>query len=132
MIARTAVNTLTAAPPALEEELTVTRPSLPPFEEYEALLRGVWQRNYLTNAGPLVVEQYVLTNPALNYAQFLLRAILPTVLHIVIAISAGYAVGSEFGARSVREWLATVATAQADFTRDVTKAYAGAAREFVS
>ena len=47
--------------------------------------------------GPLVVEQYVLTNPALNYAQFLLRAILPTVLHIVIAISAGYAVGSEFG-----------------------------------
>ena len=30
------------------------------------------------------------------------------------------------------EWLATVATAQADFTRDVTKAYAGAAREFVS
>src|SRR4051812_31580403 len=37
--------------------------------------------------GPLVVEQYVLTNPALNYAQFLLRAILPTVLHIVIAIA---------------------------------------------
>ena len=30
------------------------------------------------------------------------------------------------------EWLATVATAQADFTRDVTKAYAGAARELVS
>ena len=52
--------------------------------------------------GPLVVEQYVLTNPALNYAQFLLRAILPTVLHIVIAIAAGYAVGSEFGARDMR------------------------------
>jgi ABC-2 type transport system permease protein len=57
--------------------------------------------------GPLVVEQYVLTNPALNYAQFLLRAILPTVLHIVVAISGGYAVGSEFGSRSLREWLAT-------------------------
>ncbi|WP_376706269.1 ABC transporter permease (plasmid) [Mesorhizobium sp. ISC25] len=57
--------------------------------------------------GPLVVEQYVLTNPALNYAQFLLRAILPTVLHIVIAISAGYAVGSEFGSRNMHEWLAT-------------------------
>ena len=56
--------------------------------------------------GPLVVEQYVLTNPALNYAQFLLRAILPTVLHIVIAISAGYAVGSEFGSRNMHEWLA--------------------------
>ena len=52
--------------------------------------------------GPLVVEQYVLTNPALNYAQFLLRAILPTVLHIVIAIAGGYAVGSEFGSRNLR------------------------------
>lgn len=58
------------------------------------------------NPGPLVVEQYVLTNPALNYAQFLLRAILPTVLHIVVAISGGYAVGSEFRSRSMRDWLA--------------------------
>ncbi|MBV9634050.1 MAG: ABC transporter permease [Methylobacteriaceae bacterium] len=55
--------------------------------------------------GSLVVEQYVLTNPALNYAQFLLRAILPTVLHVITAISAGYAVGSEFSRRSVRTWL---------------------------
>jgi ABC-2 type transport system permease protein len=55
--------------------------------------------------GPLVVEQYVLTNPALNYAQYLLRAILPTVLHIVVAIAAGYAVGSEFGSRNMAEWL---------------------------
>jgi ABC-2 type transport system permease protein len=55
--------------------------------------------------GPLVVEQYVLTNPALNYAQFLLRAILPTVLHVMIAIAGGYAVGSEFGSRSIGEWL---------------------------
>ena len=57
--------------------------------------------------GSLVVEQYVLTNPALNYAQFLLRAILPTILHVVTAISAGYAVGSEFSSRSRRAWLAT-------------------------
>lgn len=55
--------------------------------------------------GPLVVEQYVLTNPALNFAQFLLRAVLPTVLHVVTAIAAGYAVGSEFSARSERAWL---------------------------
>jgi ABC-2 type transport system permease protein len=52
----------------------------------------------------LVPEEYVLSNPALNYAQFLLRAVLPTVLHVVIAISAGYAVGSEFRRRSMREW----------------------------
>jgi ABC-2 type transport system permease protein len=57
--------------------------------------------------GPLVVEQYVLTNPALNYAQFLLRAILPTVLHVVTAIAGGYAVGSEFSRRSLRTWLRT-------------------------
>jgi hypothetical protein len=30
------------------------------------------------------------------------------------------------------DWLATVATAQAELTRDVTKAYASAARELVS
>ncbi|MDL2408996.1 ABC transporter permease [Rhizobium calliandrae] len=55
--------------------------------------------------GPLITEQYVLTNPALNYVQFLLRAILPTVLHVLTAIAGGYAVGSEFGSRSVRAWL---------------------------
>jgi ABC-2 type transport system permease protein len=60
-----------------------------------------------TSATPgrgLVPEEYVLANPALNYAQFLLRAVLPTVLHVVIAISAGYAVGSEFRRRDMREW----------------------------
>jgi ABC-2 type transport system permease protein len=57
-------------------------------------------------AGPLVVEQYVLTNPALNYVQFLLRAILPMVLHVVIAITGGYVVGSEFGRRNLVDWMA--------------------------
>jgi ABC-2 type transport system permease protein len=52
----------------------------------------------------LVPEEYVLANPALNYAQFLLRALLPTVLHVVIAISAAYAVGSEFRRRGIRAW----------------------------
>ncbi|MFT3732909.1 MAG: ABC transporter permease [Hyphomicrobium sp.] len=55
--------------------------------------------------GSLVLEKYVLTNPALNYAQFLLRAILPTVLHVITAIAAGYAVGSEFSSRSMAEWM---------------------------
>ena len=52
----------------------------------------------------LAPEEYVLANPALNYAQFLLRAILPTVLHVVVAVSAGLAVGSEFRRRSLRAW----------------------------
>jgi ABC-2 type transport system permease protein len=58
------------------------------------------------SSGALVVEPYVLSNPALNYAQFLLRALLPTVLHVVVAISAAYAAGSEFSSRSRRAWLA--------------------------
>src|SRR6202046_2445877 len=56
-------------------------------------------------AGVLVAEQYVLSNPALNFAQFLLRAVLPTVLHVVTAIAGGYAVGSEFSQRSKRAWM---------------------------
>jgi ABC-2 type transport system permease protein len=55
--------------------------------------------------GSLVVEQYVLTNPAFNYGQFLLRAILPMVLHVVVAISTCYAVGSEFSRRRRATWL---------------------------
>jgi len=55
--------------------------------------------------GSLVVEQYIVTNPAVNYAAFLLRAVMPTVLHVIIAIAAGYAVGSEFSRRSRRAWL---------------------------
>jgi ABC-2 type transport system permease protein len=56
--------------------------------------------------GPLVAETIVLVNPQRNYAQFLLRALLPMVLHVVITLAAGYAVGSEFGRRSMRTWLA--------------------------
>jgi len=56
--------------------------------------------------GTLSVENIVLVNPERNYAQFLLRSLLPMVLHVVIALSAGYAVGSEFRRRSMRAWLA--------------------------
>jgi ABC-2 type transport system permease protein len=56
--------------------------------------------------GSLVAETIVLVNPARNYAQFLLRALLPMVVHVVIALAAGYAVGSEFRRRSMRSWLA--------------------------
>ena len=56
--------------------------------------------------GALIAETIVLVNPEKNYAQFLLRTLLPMVLHIVIAIAAGYSVGSEFRRRSMRTWLA--------------------------
>jgi ABC-2 type transport system permease protein len=56
-------------------------------------------------SGSLVIEQYVLTNPALNYAGFLLRAVMPTTLHVVIGIATAYAIGTEFSRRSRRAWL---------------------------
>jgi dTDP-4-amino-4,6-dideoxygalactose transaminase len=36
--------------------IPVTKPFLPPQEAYMALLNGVWERNWLTNNGPLVNE----------------------------------------------------------------------------
>ena len=56
--------------------------------------------------GSLVAETIVLVNPQKNYAQFLLRALLPMVTHVIITLAAGYAVGSEFRRRSIRAWLA--------------------------
>lgn len=34
--------------------IPVTKPFLPPIEEYERYVRDIWQRNWLTNNGPLV------------------------------------------------------------------------------
>jgi ABC-2 type transport system permease protein len=39
-------------------------------------------------------------------AQVTLRALLPMVMHVMIALAAGYAVGIEFQRRSMRRWLA--------------------------
>lgn len=36
--------------------LNVTEPFLPPLEEYVSYLKGIWERNWLTNQGPLVQE----------------------------------------------------------------------------
>ena len=67
--------------------------------------RAVRRRKRPASAS-LVAETIVLVNPQRNYAQFLLRALLPMVIHVVIALAAGYAVGSEFRRRSMRTWLA--------------------------
>ncbi len=36
--------------------IPVTKPFLPPIEEYQQYLLGIWERNWLTNNGPLVQE----------------------------------------------------------------------------
>ena len=38
------------------KRINVTEPFLPPFEEYVEYLKGIWERNWLTNQGPLVEE----------------------------------------------------------------------------
>ncbi len=58
-----------------------------------------------TTIGTLAGETIVLVNPQKNYAQFLLRALLPTIIHVVITLAAGYSVGSEFRRRDARAWL---------------------------
>lgn len=58
-----------------------------------------------TSLGTLAAETIALVNPQKNYAQFLLRALLPTIIHVVIALAAGYSVGSEFRRRDARAWL---------------------------
>jgi dTDP-4-amino-4,6-dideoxygalactose transaminase len=36
--------------------INVTKTYLPPLEEYNAYLEGIWERNWVTNYGPLVLE----------------------------------------------------------------------------
>jgi len=67
---------------------------------------ATWSAPTPKSIGTVAVENIVLVNPERNYAQLLLRSLLPAVLHIVITVSAGYAVGSEFRRRSMRAWLA--------------------------
>lgn len=52
--------------------IQVTSPFLPPQEEYNGIINGIWERNWLTNNGPLVqqlehkLEQY-LNVPSLHF-----------------------------------------------------------------
>jgi dTDP-4-amino-4,6-dideoxygalactose transaminase len=39
-----------------EERINVTKTFLPPLEEYEGYLKGIWERDHLTNQGPLLYE----------------------------------------------------------------------------
>jgi ABC-2 type transport system permease protein len=55
--------------------------------------------------GTMNPETIALVNPQKNYAQFLLRALLPTIIHVVITLAAVYSVGSEFRRRDARAWL---------------------------
>ena len=36
--------------------INVTQPFLPPYDDFEKLIKQVWERKWLTNNGPLVQE----------------------------------------------------------------------------
>ena len=46
--------------------INVTKPFLPPIDEYLKCLEGIWQRNWLTNNGPLVNELELKLKEYLN------------------------------------------------------------------
>ncbi len=39
-----------------QKNITVSKPYLPPLSEYIQYLEGIWERGYLTNNGPLLVD----------------------------------------------------------------------------
>jgi dTDP-4-amino-4,6-dideoxygalactose transaminase len=51
--------------------IPVTKPFLPPIEEYEEYLKGIWKRNWLTNNGPLVNELELALKDYLNIKHLL-------------------------------------------------------------
>lgn len=50
--------------------IPVTKPFLPPIEEYKACLDGIWERNWLTNQGPLAKEFEESIKSFLNVPHF--------------------------------------------------------------
>jgi dTDP-4-amino-4,6-dideoxygalactose transaminase len=51
--------------------IPVTKPFLPPIQEYEKYLKGIWNRNWLTNNGPLVNELELALKEYLNVKHLL-------------------------------------------------------------
>ena len=51
--------------------IPVTKPFLPPIEEYKELIDGIWERNFLTNYGPLFNQFEANVKAYLNVENFL-------------------------------------------------------------
>jgi dTDP-4-amino-4,6-dideoxygalactose transaminase len=64
--------------------IQVTKPYLPPIQEYNAYLEGIWKRQWLTNNGPLVNELELKITEYLNVPNFLFMSNGTTALQIAI------------------------------------------------
>ena len=51
--------------------ILVTKPYLPPIEEYEQYISGIWKRQWLTNMGPLANELELKLKTYLNVKHLL-------------------------------------------------------------
>lgn len=64
--------------------ILVSKPFLPPIEEYESYLKDVWQRQWLTNHGPLVNELELRLKQYLNVPHLLYLTNCTVALQIAI------------------------------------------------
>jgi len=64
--------------------IPVTKPFLPPIEEYQKYLEGIWEREYLTNNGPLLQEFEQKIREYLDVKHFVYMSNGTTALQIAI------------------------------------------------
>ena len=64
--------------------ITVTKPFLPPYAEFQSYLNGIWEREWLTNNGPLVNELELKIKEYLDTEHLLFLSNGTTALQIAI------------------------------------------------
>jgi ABC-2 type transport system permease protein len=69
--------------------------------------RGETPKGAMAHLEPIRLDSHTLFNPQLNYAYFLVAALLPTMLQIFVTIGTVHAVGIELKESTAGEWLAT-------------------------
>jgi len=69
--------------------------------------RGIPQEQGFQMAYPVTLEKHILFNPYGSYAYYLLPALLPLILIIMVSLTTAYAIGSEFRYGTAAEWIQT-------------------------
>lgn len=69
--------------------------------------QGLSQEQSYAMAYPIVMDNHILFNPYGSYAYYLLPALLPLILIIVVGIGTVYVLGSEFRYGTAAQWIET-------------------------
>lgn len=69
------------------------------------LAKGATEKKALAMLQPIVIDEYALKNPWLNYSVYLNNTILPGILCLMIFLMTVYAIGVEIKNETAREWL---------------------------